>query len=185
MGDRQCKDLQGDRSLGEYWERQFCVMAAQFGKSFTPMQIGRNGSAQAYIKPGRKWNLYTLPDVTIWTSPGEHHEIKHKSPTRFGSFSLEQYRLEALLWFANETKQTVLYTIHNHELCGGRDATKNDIDHWFTVDVTDLVDRWERRCMVTSYVNGIPRKVQGYYWQAELWKSLASWWVQERQLELV
>lgn len=48
MSEIQGKDLMGDRALGAYWERQFCRMMAKRGKMFTPLQIGRDQSAQAY-----------------------------------------------------------------------------------------------------------------------------------------
>lgn len=174
----QCKDLQADRSLGEFWERQFCFMAANHHLSFTPIQIGRPESAQAFRRNNRGWHHYTLPDVTIWTCPGQHHEIKHKAPTRHGSFGLEKYRLDALLWFAKETNQDVLYTIHNHALSGGRNAQENSIDHWLTTRIIDLVGKHVdgRTFEFTSYVNGQPRNVPGFYWSAALWQPLAEYW---------
>lgn len=171
-----CSDNKADRKLGEYWEREFCKMAATEGMSFTPMQIGRIKSAQAFIQAGQRWNCYTLPDVTVWTAPGQHHEIKHKSPTSWSTFGLEVYRFNALQWFAKETQQDVLYTIHNHALSGGRDGKGNDITHWLTASIVELGGRWLSRSLVNSWVAGEKRRVPIYYWPVGLWQPLVEYW---------
>ena len=171
-----CADNGADRALGEYWEREFCRMAAGLGLSFTPMQIGRKASAQAYLQASTKWRHYTLPDVTVWTHPGQHHEIKHKDPTARNTYGLEVYRFEALMWFAGETEQAVLYTIHNHALSGGREGRLNRIEHWFTVDVRKLNGAWSSQGHVFSYVNGKKRRVPIYYWPMRLWAPLQEYW---------
>lgn len=166
----QCKDLQGDRALGEYWERQFCEMMADIGKVFTPMQIGRDKSASAWGKQNGKWNHWTLPDVTIWTAPGEHHEIKHKNPDKKGRFGLEHYRLAALLAFAEETQQSVFYTIHNHN--GDRVSKVNRHEDWFTCCVKRMASATKTDGKATSYVNGVPTEVPCWYWKKELFTRL-------------
>lgn len=171
-----CANLTSDRELGQYWERIFCQMAALLGKVFTPMQLGRADSILAFQKNGNGWNRYTLPDVTVWTAPGEHHEIKHKDPTKFGSFGLEVYRFDALRWFAHETGQAVLYTIHNHALAGGRDVEENDLAHWITVDVRELDGQWSGTFPGFSWVNGQRKKVDIHYWDQDLWQPLAKYW---------
>ena len=174
---KHCEDIEADRKIGQYWERQFCLMAAEFDKSFTPMQIGHKESIVAFSRNNEKWNRYTLPDVTIWTAPGEHHEIKHKNPTRGGLFGLEVYRFNALLWFAQETRQPVLYTIHNHDLAGGRDNEINDLAHWLTINILDLNDKWigEPR-YGKSWINGKPENTKTYFWPVRLWQSLGDYW---------
>jgi len=172
-----CANNGADRALGEYWEREFCKMAAEVGFSFTPMQIGREGSAQAYLQAETMWRHYTLPDVTVWSYPEQHHEIKHKDPTAWNTFGLEAYRFDALMWFATETKQDVMYTIHNHALSGGRAARVNKIEHWFTVNIHDLDHKWAAEAQGFSYVNGRKRKVPIYYWPAGLWTPLEEYWL--------
>jgi len=176
---KQCIDLKGDRGLGEYWERQFCLLAFQEGYSFTPLQIGKNEAAVAWQRDeheNTKWNPFLLPDVVIWTSPGEHHEVKHKNPTRFGTFGLEVYRFESLLRFAEETKQDVMYTIHNHDLSGGRDGKVNYIIHWVTANVLDLDGTWKGEYWGPSWVNGKEKRVPIYYWNTDLWIPLGRYW---------
>lgn len=177
---KHCSNLRADREIGDYWERQFCEMAAEIGLLFTPMQIGRNESAQAYGKNGKKWNTLTLPDVTVWTYPGQHHEIKHKNPTRFGSFGLEAYRLRALLNFARETQQDVMYTIHNHDFSGGRDSRENYLAHWLTVNVLELDGPWNYESFLSSWVNGVEKKVLQYFWPISMWVPLAEYWQVEQ-----
>lgn len=173
---QHCSDNIADRKLGEYWERRFCEIAAEFGFVFSPLQIGRDIAAAAFWLEGKKWNQFTLPDITIWTAPGQHHEIKHKNPTRSGRFGLEAYRFHALLDFAKITKQAIMYTIHNHDLSGGRNSPDNHITHWFTANVKDLDDKF----FVSnnpSWVNG--KKVDNvttYYWPVELWQPLTAFW---------
>ena len=178
---KQCVDLSADRRIGEFWERQFCHLAAKFSLAFTPMQIGRSASAQAFMLSKGHWMNRTLPDVTVWTAPGEHHEIKHKNPTKARSFGLEEYRFKALVWFAEETKQRVFYTIHNHDLSGGKHSTTNDIDHWVTISVGSLEmllnDGVAKTWPGTSWCGG--KKQEGVpiiYWPADAWTPLRDLW---------
>jgi hypothetical protein len=179
-----CNDLKSDREIGQYWERQFCLMAADHDKSFTPMQLGRDKSITAFQRDRHDWSIFTLPDVTIWTAPGEHHEIKHKNPFndfRHGpSYGLEVYRFMALLWFANETGQRIMYTIHDHDKAGGKHNRTNHIDHWKTANIVDLNEKWHTRRPTQSWVNGQPKKVDTYYWSVDLWKPLFSFWDNEK-----
>lgn len=138
---------------------------------FSALQIGRDGSTIA--RKGRK--VFTLPDVTIWTAPGQHHEVKHKNPIR-GTFGLEEYRFRALVAFAGETKQSVLYTIHNHDLAGGRDMRLNNIDHWITADVARLRGRWVDRHDCPTWCNGARAVVPTLFWPVELWMPLEYYW---------
>lgn len=170
-----CKNNVADREIGAFWERQFCLLSADVGKSFTPMQIGRDNSAMAFSKNGR-WNKYTLPDVTVWTAPGEHHEIKHKNPTKNGMFGLEVYRFNALFWFARETQQDVMYTIHNHALAGGREIKENKIEHWITANILALNDNWVYTTNGNSWVNGQRKETQIHYWPISLWQPLVAYW---------
>lgn len=169
-----CENLQADRKTGAYWERQFCVLAKQRGLMFTPMQIGRNGSAVAY--KGKGWNTLTLPDVTVWTAPGQHHEIKHKEPNRHGSYGLEQYRFDALMAFSEETEQDVLYTIHDHYLAGGKHVQVNRMEDWRTIRVVALDGAWSWSGPGWSWVNGVKKRVGMYYWSQEMWASLDDYW---------
>lgn len=170
-----CQDLTGDRKIGAYWEREFAKMAAAYGKVFSLLQIGRDTSAVFHGYAG-KWNTYTLPDVTIWSAPGEHHEIKHKNPTGGGRFGLEVYRFNALLYFAQVTQSRVMYTIHNHDLSGGRDVKDNSIDHWITADVTGLYGASVDRIWMASWVNGQRKEVPIYFWPTSLWIPLREFW---------
>lgn len=156
-------------------------MAGALGKSMTPHQIKRTGSAVAGKLTGEKWSLYTLPDVTLWTAPGEHHEIKHKAPTSHGSVSLEDYRLRALLWFAQETQQPVYYTLHLHNLNGGRDNPLNYLCHWFTIEVRRmklLCDTGVARSSdrMKTWCGGQVKYVPGWYWPVTEFKPLMQLW---------
>ena len=141
----QCQNLSADRKIGDYWERQFCKLAASQGRSFTPHQIGRPTSAQAAFSDGGKYHTATLPDITLWTRPGEHHEIKHKDQTKDGKFGLERYRVDALRWFAEETGQSVYYTIHCYDFVQlptrkeRKHCRENNASHWITASIMDLL----------------------------------------------
>lgn len=177
---QHCGDLQADRDIGAMWEKKFCVLAAKrHGKSFTAHQIGRTNSAVAFCFD-QGWNPYTLPDITIWSSPGDHHEIKHKNPTNHGYYGLEDYRLRALKCFADETQQAVQYTIHDWEKAGGRHVTVNREEDWVTANINDL---WEATLNGTaysafgnSYVAGQTRHVKIWYWPTRLWQPLNCIW---------
>lgn len=182
MADR---DHASDQQLGHLWERQFCQLAMQYRKSFTPHQIGHDMSATWYRPIASGVYPALLPDVTVWTAPGEHHEIKHKNPTNSGCYGLEQYRLEALLAFRAETKQPVLYTIHDWQLANAptsRATMPNHIAHWVTVDVVVLQDYITAEHLSTqsfpTYVNGRKTIRPGYFWPITLWQPLEWWWIE-------
>lgn len=175
---QHCSDNKADRDIGEYWERQFCTMAAGYGLMFTPLQWNKTSSAVAAQRTPHGWHVLTLPDIAIWTAPGQHHEIKHKSPTANGNYGLEVYRFNALLDFAAESGQAVMYTIHSHDLSGGREVRRNDIAHWLTVNVFDLVEKQSATYDGPSWVNGIRKIVPIHYWHRSLWMSLADYWGQ-------
>ncbi len=177
MSSEHCKDNGQDRDIGAFWERQFCLLAVKRGFVLSPLQLGRNGSAVAWCKDGDTWNSFTLPDVTIWTCPGQYHEIKHKAPTRYGTFGLEAYRFHALLDFAHVTGQAVLYTIHNHALFGGRDGRVCRLKDWVVADVRALENKWCHKSLGPSWVNGVKAEsVLTYYWYVAMWKPLERYW---------
>lgn len=124
---------------------------------------------------------YTLPDVTIWSAPGEHHEIKHKNPTRWNAFGLEVYRWEALLWFWNECKQSVWYTIHRWDLSpDGRDGRLNRMEDWWTCSVPKLeraMRRKQHRILPGySWIAGEEQRTKICYWPVSLWTPLEKVW---------
>ena len=182
------RDAASARAIGERWERNFCVLAADHGKVFSPHQIDRpDKSASAWgPRENGKYSRYLLPDVTIWSAPGEHHEIKHKNQTPDGCYGLERYRLNALVCWANTTGQQVLYTIHDWEKAGARGADENvpnRIEHWYFADVEDISRRHTKVTQRgTSLVNGMLKNdVEIVYWTArryfhplaELWTAAA------------
>jgi len=176
-----CSDLQNDRSLGQFWEERFCSLAASYGKMFTAHQINRGKSAAALIKANGKYHRLLLPDITVWSAPGEHHEIKHKSPTKSGCFGLEDYRLVALKWFADETQQKVFYTIHDWASAGGREVRENRPNDWFACEIGTL---WQatlsgvaNKAKFDSWVGGKKQtKIEGWFWPSNLWSPVIETW---------
>jgi hypothetical protein len=176
------RDNKKDRANGEYWERQFCLMAAEYSKLFTQHQLDRSSAAAFYGRWGNGWGTWLLPDVTIWSAPGEHHEIKHKDPTRDGCYGLEVYRMESLVRFANATGQRVLYTIHDWRHAGCQssdDRVENRIEDWFFADIADLSRSYTKRLRGPSYVRSGERPgVPTLYWRAtEYFRPLSVLWV--------
>ena len=149
-------------------------MAGRYGFMFMANQVGRQGATIAT----KHSKVYTMPDVILWTCPGQHHEIKHKSPTRTGLYGLECYRFRALVDFANETQQAVFYTIHDHEKAGGRDIKINRLSDWVSADVRALDGQWSiHDPNGTSWVNGQRKEnVSIYYWPVCLWIPLSRLW---------
>ncbi|MEJ7786663.1 MAG: hypothetical protein WKF96_17820 [Solirubrobacteraceae bacterium] len=175
-----CADNALDRALGETWERNFARLAGEHGLCFTPHQIGRpDESASAHQRGAHGWQRLLLPDVTVWSAPGEHHEIKHKDATRHGTYGLERYRLEPLVAFALETDQDVLYTIHDWRLAGAsssREAMANRIEHWRTADVLDLAANIDLVAPVWTWRGGRKVREPGCYWSVDRWAPLAARW---------
>jgi hypothetical protein len=180
-------DLLGHRTEGEYWEERFCELACEYRRVwYTRNQKGRRDAAHAEtIDPAKIRRTCLLPDVVIWSIPGEHHEIKHKKPHKqpgfAPSFGLEVYRFEALVEFADECRQPVLYTIHDWQAAGAPDSyhhTPNRLDDWFTIPILDLnAKRHRRDGKFGSYRNGqFVEAVPGYYWPASIWTPLAQYW---------
>jgi hypothetical protein len=178
------------RKLGERWERHFGTMAASHGLVFTPHQIvcGTGESAAAYGQENGQWKTYLLPDVTVWTAPGEHHEIKHKERDNQFCYGLERYRLDALVGWANKTRQRVCYTIHDYnDACGqlqyypiaAETDTPNDIRHWWCADILNLAQKNTRvNPNDTSLINGRLRSpVEVVYWRrSEFFRPLRELW---------
>jgi len=170
--NKHCSDLERDRKTGLLWEKNFCKLASDRGFMLTPLQIGRQAAASAY-KARRR---VLLPDIVLWTYPGQYHEIKHKNPTKYGSYGLEKYRFDALVEFAAESRQGVFYTIHDHDLAGGRGVAINDIHHWRTVSILQLVDTWEYSGPGATWWNGQKVSAIIYYWSSKLWIPLLTLW---------
>lgn len=167
------RDNAKDREVGQHWESQFCRMARLYGKVFTPHQFGRPGESAMYyggvgdLDGKTRW---TLPDITIWSSPGEHHEIKHKNRDQMGCYGLERYRLDALIRFANTTDQAVYYSIHDWEMAGAASSAEpveNDIDHWLVADVVMLARGCTRKADDWTYYNGGQRRMETWYWTGD------------------
>lgn len=157
------------------------MLALQFSRAFTAHQWARNAAAVIYYRDesmpaGQRGRSLTLPDVTVWSRPGEHHEIKHKEPTGNAMFGLEQYRFEALVWFSKQTGQNVFYTIHNHALNNGRDNPHNNANHWLTANVLTLESAHHETADGPSWVNGARRIVPIIYWSVDNWVRLIDLW---------
>ncbi len=178
--------MMSDRELGEYWENKFCVMAAHsdFGRSFVKHQFRRSGATVAEYKLGGRHHTVTMPYVTILTTPGEHHEVKHKDPTQYGKFGLEVYRFNALVWILRETGQNVYYTIHNYALQPEkiREERKHNPlcykTHWVTASIEELIDNISiRGNHCPSLIGGkITANVPQYFWDKGIFRPLISLW---------
>lgn len=173
--------LARDRSVGQLWEEEkFPELIGQYRPGwFTRNQRRRDGAAVAERIDAGELRRMLLPDVVIWSAPTEHHEIKHKNATSQGMYGLEVYRFRALVEFAAETRQPVLYTIHDWELAGASSATEpmpNVLAHWLTIPTQLLEWRLPKPRTSPSWVNGEKRMVPTFYWPTDLWEPLADWW---------
>lgn len=185
---RHLSDNAADRQLGELWEQQFCRMAEWYGKSFLPQQIGRRGAAMWQKGDRKRSTPALLPDLTIFTWPGEHHEIKHKAPTkdrpsRARSYGYERYRLRPLVDFRLETQQPVFCTVHDWDAAGAHRSDEpmpNVLQDWRIVDVMALDAYITEQRLSTewlgTWVDGQAQQREGYYWPISLWVSLDLWW---------
>jgi hypothetical protein len=171
-----CGNLGSDRALGSYWERAFAELALRWGYSFTTHQIGKNKSAIAECRSRGSPNIFTLPDVTIWTAPGHHYEIKHKIPTKYQTYGYEAYRFNTLVWFWKETNQPVLYTIHDYSWCGNRDNTICRIEDWRVASIEKLFGRQKLTRDGASYINGQRTICTIHYWDVSLFRPLREYW---------
>lgn len=176
----QCTNLKDDRAIGEKWERKFGTIAARYGHAVTANQIRRSGSAVAhYIADDGSYRTLILPDFVIWSFPGQHHEIKHKSPAksgpRRGCYGLERYRFDSLKHFQAICQQQVFYTIHDHERAGGKFVEENRVEDWLTVSISDMDGTHEyAEPNGTSWCNGKQIQTEILYWHQSLFVPLAS-----------
>jgi len=175
----QCTDLKKDRAIGEKWERKFGTLAARYGHAVTANQIKRTGSAVAhYIADDGSFRTLILPDFVIWSFPGQHHEIKHKSPAttgkRRGCYGLEQYRFDSLKHFQSICQQQVYYTIHDHVKAGGKYAEENRVEDWLTISISEMDGAHDYAEEGTSWCNGNPIRTEILYWHQSLFVPLAS-----------
>lgn len=182
QGTKHASDNFGDRKLGRLWEKRFCRLAKDHGYSFLPLQIGRDDGASSAYGPSQDGGFRRIltPDVQVFAVGTEHHEIKHKNPTRRQEYGLERYRLEQLLDFVSETKHRVLYTIHDWEQAGasnGREEVANHIEHWRTIDIVAL-SKLPRRVDENglSYCDGKSKTTEIWYWPTYYWVPLQHYW---------
>lgn len=170
------------RESGALWERNFCVLAAMHNKEFTPHQLVRKeGAAVSWRQEGNGWRKQLLPDVVVWSAPGEHHEIKHKNKMNNGCYGYEAYRLHELVRFANTTGQRIYYTIHDWELAGASssiDPMANRIEDWLCADVADLSRSRTGEFTGRSIIGGVMKSdVRQFMWDASRYfRPLADVW---------
>jgi len=183
MNDQRCLDNKKDRVEGDKWERRFCSMYARNHESkfLTANQIKKSGAAKAVYWNGHRYSSVLLPDVTVWSAPGEHYELKNKRPTkrRFGEnnsrcYGLEEYRYKALVDFAKETQQPVYYAIHDWEKAGGKEKPCTLID-WVYANILYLFEPVHQE-KGASYYNGKEIKTNILYWPIEEFRPLAEIW---------
>jgi len=167
-----CTDNEENRQIGAFWECEFCKMAKHYGHVFTPHQWGRGRiAAFAYSASGR----IILPDITIWSGAGQHHEVKHKNPTPYRMFGLESYRFDSLVTFADTTAEPVYYTIHNWEVIG-RDSKENRPVDWQFCEIKTLRDTPYKEAWGRSWVNGAEKRVPILYWPVTYFVPLTQLW---------
>lgn len=161
-----CRDVSGDRKLGDIWEAKFCQLLS-YGTQVMRHQKDRNGSAVVgEVQPDGRIVWRPSPDVTAWHGCGieTHHEIKHKNAHRGVLFGLEEYRLDSLCNFQCKSGADVYYTIHDHDCNGGRDCLANDIKHWITQTVEALSKECDDKFRCLTYRNGRPVKAMTRFW---------------------
>jgi hypothetical protein len=176
------RDNTADRKLGETWEKNFGRAAEWYNKAFFPYQRDRTGAAR--WQSGKRFAL--TPDVVIFTAGGEHHEVKHKNPSRPRKgepcYGLEVYRLKALVELQRETKQPVFYTIHDWGAAGAKTSTApmaNLVQDWRLVAVDKLWTYALERLRaegVKTWLNGTFKECPAYYWPTGLWTRLDLYW---------
>lgn len=170
------------RAIGKHWERQFGIMACSYGKEFTPHQWGvQDGAACSYWRDAAgRWRKQLLPDIAIWSAPGEDHEIKHKSVMNNGCYGYEEYRLRELVRFAGTTGRRVYMTIHDWARAGAARAseiTPNRIEDWFCADIEALSRSNSGTFRAQSLVGGRYKDVPQIRWNRDRYfRPLADIW---------
>ncbi|MBV6343313.1 hypothetical protein [Candidatus Magnetobacterium casense] len=166
-----------ERVLGNFWSQKFADMmnrwygVHKFDKAPSPIITLPNGMR------------IILADVLLLEKEGENYycEVKHKAPTKFGSYGLEEYRFNSLKRLQEYVRAKVLYVIHDHSLNGGRDNPYNDINHWKVATIPVLVDSPHIRHPGPSLVNGVRQiGVPIYYWATTLWIPVNNFFQLER-----
>ena len=169
-----CSNLSADRSLGDFWESNFCDLLAD-GCSFVRHQKDRNsGAVFGVVDPGGVIRWSPSPDVTVWWGKGitSHHEVKHKNATSSGLFGLEEYRVNSLKEFMQRVGQDVHYTIHDHDCSGGRNGKENDIKHWVTLSLDALCRDVHDTRPSPTWRNGKRVMEMTYYWHRSCFNTL-------------
>lgn len=158
-----------ERIIGDFWSRQFAEMmnhwygVHKFDKAPSPIITLPNGK------------VIILADVLLLERAGENYycEVKHKSPTKYQTYGLEEYRFNSLWRLQEYVKARVLYVIHDHSLNSGVDNRYNNIDHWRIAEIS-LLKRSSYQCFRgDSLINGeLKHNVPIYYWAITLWVPL-------------
>jgi len=154
-----------EREIGDYWSQQFAdMMNVWFG-------VHKFDKAPSPLITLPNMQKVILADVWLLEKQNENYycEVKHKAPTRFNCYGLEEYRLQSLLTLQNYVKGIVLYVIHDHSLNGGVHNKENNIDHWKCIEANELDKTYENRSWGKSLVNGELKRVPICYWNCNMW----------------
>lgn len=156
------------RAIGDYWSQQFASMMNQW---FGIHKFDKAPSPVIDLPNGER---IILADVMLFERQGENYycEVKHKNPTKWNTYGLEQYRFESLAKLTRWAKGVVLYVIHDYTI-PGRENQRNYLSDWYCVEITKL----ERVTKFTSWgpslVAGVTKRVPIHYWGIENWERLS------------
>lgn len=149
------------REVGSKWEKEFAKIVGARGALYCLHQEDRDKSATFHFYEDGTLKSKPLPDVTVFTSPGFHAEVKHKSPTRTGWIGLERHRIAAMRMLADASGQHVLYVVH-----------RSDTDEWIACSIKRFERLAEREMMSPSLVCGVMQSVPTVYTPVSAFTSL-------------
>jgi len=108
--DRRCLDLRKDRLKGAAAEERFCEIMRNSG--FEAERLQPKATERAATKIVKDEQI-VVGDVDVRTPDGEifNVEVKSKYPNRFGSYGMEEYRIDHYKKYEKLTDIPVIYAI--------------------------------------------------------------------------
>jgi len=158
---RQCTNLSEDRLKGAKAEIEICDVLKNHGYDTIRLQYYSIDKA-ASIRNGEE--LIVLGDVFVISPTNELFviEVKEKYPNKYGSYGLEEYRLNHYLSFERLTKIPVIYAIKDTQ----------DNGKWYWNTFKDLLLMQPKQFPGDSWVDGNKEKVNIVYFKKIWFKSL-------------
>lgn len=173
--NRRCRDLRKDRLKGAEAEERFCEIMRSIG--YEAERLQPRAKERAATKEIRGERI-VIGDVDVKTPSGEvfNVEVKSKYPNRFGSYGMEEYRIDHYMRYEKLTEIPVIYAI---EKTGDSEDKKLPIEKrkWFWKSFRALLKYPYKTFRGLTWMDSGKKKVPICYFKEEWFNDMETdWW---------